>query len=911
MNSAEASAGRKIPLLWSGRNKIYFFTNIEKWTIRGGDRSPVLSIPSVQERNGDFSDWRDANGNLIPIFNPATTTSNPSFNPGSPVGPNNLPYLRQQFPGNVIPPSMVQNSLAQQWFKYLPTPTYSGPLNNYLSPVPVSDISGAGTDHRTIVDARIDDYFGNSDHFTATLHYHNTVFANVTNLPRPISYDAYLLPDGGEIGPWVNRFGWDHTFTANLLNTLNYGYLDYRGSELAVDASYANQLPQIPGAAAYVQPPSLNFSNGFVSMGLDDFHHEDRPTNVLNDTMTWIHGRHTFTFGGEVRNLENNLLNNNNQSGTFNFANTETGLLGINSGSPIASFILGAVDNANVSFNTVTSIYARGWYYALFAGDTWKATNKLTLNYGLRWDVGTPSVEKFNHFSFLDPNGPNPGASGRPGRLAFAGTGDGTLNYGAAGFGSRHPENTWYGGYGPRFGFAYAWKHNTVIRGGYGIFFDQAYYPGWNAGIAQDGFNSTPSFSSPDGGLTPAFLLQQGFPAISPLPPFINSSFLNGQSGPLYRPVTANHRAYAQQWNFTIEHQFSNNSYVSLAYVANKGTHLPSNNAPLNALNPSLLSMGQSLFDTFQPSQASLDGVSAPYGGWASQMQACSPSVAQALVSYPQYCGGLQGLNETAGDSHYHSLQVKAEHRLTNGFWFLGTYTLSKLVTDADSVQTTSLQGGLQGVMSPYQRQRNMSLSANDTPNILSASIMYELPFGKGKHFLNSGGLLDKTLGGWQVVSLFRISSGEPFFFRSSECNVPSQFQAACIPALIPGVNPFLQNPAHFNPDKGPLFNQAAFENPANFNFYLGQGPRVSNLRGPGFHNQDISLIKNTRLTERVGLQFRASFFNVWNWHVFSCTTRCFGDRAFNTDVASPAFGQWDGSVSDPRRIQFGMQLLF
>jgi hypothetical protein len=909
----------KIPLLWSGRNKIYFFSNVEKWTIRGGSRFPILSIPSMQERQGDFRDWRDANGNLIPIYDPATTRPNPNFNPNSPVGPNNLPYLRDQFMGcdghtpNVICPTdpRLENSLAQQWFKYLPTPTFSGPLNNYVSPVPIADISGAGVDHRTMVDARIDDYLGSKDHFNVTLHYHNTVFADVTNLPRPISSDIFLLPDGGEIGPWANRLGWDHTFTPNLLNTLHYGYMDMRGSELAVDASYADQMPKIPGAAAYVQPPSIQFSNGFAPMGLDDFHHEDRPTNVLNDTMTWIHGRHTFIFGGEIRKLENNLLNNNNQSGTFNFASTETGLLGINSGSPIASFLLGAVDNANVSFNTVTAIYARGSYYALFAGDNWRVTDKLSLDYGLRWDVGTPSVEKYNHLSFFDPNGANPGAGGRPGRLAFAGTGDGTINYGSAGFGARHPEKTWYGGFGPRFGFAYAWKPNTVIRGGYGIFFDQAFYPGWNSGIAQDGFNSTPAFSSPDGGLTPAFLLQQGFPPISPLPPFINSSFLNGQVGPIYRPVSANHRAYAQQWNLTIEHQFTNNSYVSMAYVANKGTHLPSNNAPLNALNPNLLSMGQSLFDTFQPGETSLDGVSVPYSAWVDQMQACAPSVAQALVPYPQYCGGLEALNENAGDSHYHSFQVKVEHRLSSGLWFLGAYTLSKMVTDADTVQPGSYQGVLQGVISPYQRQRNMALSENDTPNILSASLTYQLPFGQGKRFLSRGGPADKLIGGWEVVSLFRISSGEPYYFRSSECNVPAQFQAACIPAVLPGANPFLQNPAHFNPDKGPLFNQAAFENPANFNFYLGQGPRISNLRGPGFHNQDLSLIKNTKLTERVGLQFRASFFNVWNWHIFACTTRCFGDTAFNTDVASPAFGQWDGSVSDPRRIQFAMQLLF
>ncbi|HET9178404.1 MAG TPA: carboxypeptidase regulatory-like domain-containing protein [Terriglobia bacterium] len=909
----------KLPILWSGRNKTYFFFNYERWTVRGGSRFPVLSIPSMKERQGDFTDWRDANGNLIPVYDPDTTRANPNYDPNSAVGPNNLPYLRDQFMGcdgntpNVICPTdpRVQSSLASAWFKYLPTPTFSGPLNNYVSPVPIADISGAGVDHRTMIDARIDDYLGSKDHFNVALHYHNTVFANVTNLPAQISSDAYLLPDGGEIGPWSNRFGWDHTFTPNLLNSFHYGYMDMRGSEIAVDASYADQLPQIPGVASHAQPPSISFGSGFETMGLYDHHHEDRPTNVFNDTMTWIHGRHTFVFGGEYRSLTNNQLNDFDASGNFSFASITTGLLGVNSGNPIASFLLGEVDNGSAAFNVVQSTYARGKYYSLFAGDTWKLTDKLSLDYGVRWDVGTPASEKHNHLSFLDPLGANPGAGNRPGRLAFAGTGDGTINYGSAGYGKPFPEDTWYGGFGPRLGFAYALRQGTVVRGGYGIFLNQAYYPGWGGGIALDGFNSTPGFSSTNGGLTPAFLLQQGLPQNFQPPPFIDSSFLNGQDGPLYRPVSANHRAYAQQWNFTIEHQFTNNSYVSLAYVANKGTHLPSSETPLNALNPSLLSMGQSLFDEFQPGQTSLDGVSVPYSGWADQMQSCAPSVAQALTPYPQYCGGLQGLNENAGTSIYHSFQVKAEHRLSSGLWFLTSYTLSKLLTTSDTVQTTSLQGGIQGVISPYQRDRNKVLSENDTPNILAVSLIYDLPFGQGKRFLNASGAANKVIGGWQFVTLFRISSGQPYYFRSSQCNVPSQFQAACIPAVLPGANPFLQDPAHFNPDKGPLFDQAAFENPANFNFYLGQGPRISNLRGPGYHNQDISLVKNTKITEQVGLQFRASFFNAWNWHIFNCTTRCFGDTAFDTDVASPAFGQWDGSVSDPRRIQFAMQLLF
>src|SRR5262249_53526045 len=150
---------------------------------------------------------------LIPIYDPAT----------SKVDPATGQISRQQFMGcdgstpNVICPSdpRLQNSLAKQWLQHLPTPTFPGPLNNYVSPVPIPEIAGAGTDHRQNFDIRFDDYLGSKDHIAVTLHYHDTVFANVTNLPRIISSDIYLLPDGGEIGPWSNRLNWDHTFAPN------------------------------------------------------------------------------------------------------------------------------------------------------------------------------------------------------------------------------------------------------------------------------------------------------------------------------------------------------------------------------------------------------------------------------------------------------------------------------------------------------------------------------------------------------------------------------------------------------------------------------------------------------------------------------------------------------------------------
>ena len=327
--------------------------------------------------------------------------------------------------------------------------------------------------------------------------------------------------------------------------------------------------------------------------------------------------------------------------------------------------------------------------------------------------------------------------------------------------------------------------------------------------------------------------------------------------------------------------------------------------------------MGQQLYDEFQPGQTELDGVPIPYNGWTEQMTGCAPTVAQALVPYPQYCSALFGRNENAGSSNYHSMQLKAEHRFSKGIWALASYTVAKLLTSTDSVQpdATMWGGNAYGAISPFERKRNKALALNDVPQTFSLAMVYELPFGRGKPFASSTGPADRLISGWQLGTILRITAGVPFLFRSGNCNVPAQFVAGCLPAVLSGANPFAQKKdGSFDPNL-PLFDKTAFEPADSFNFYLGQGARVSNYRGFGYHNQDLNLLKNTRITERVNLQFRFEFFNIFNWHTY--TSRGGEDglagnfSAFDTDISSPNFGIWNGSVSAPRNIQMGMKLQF
>ena len=170
------------------------------------------------------------------------------------------------------------------------------------------------------------------------------------------------------------------------------------------------------------------------------------------------------------------------------------------------------------------------------------------------------------------------------------------------------------------------------------------------------------------------------------------------------------------------------------------------------------------------------------------------------------------------------------------------------------------------------------------------------------------GIFLNAVLGNWAFNDVYRVQSGIPFQITSSNCNVPMQFVQFCVPALLTGVSPFVQSPTHFDPSM-PVLNVAAFEPASSFNFYTGVGRRVQNLRQPGYSDFDIGLQKQIRITERLYISIRGDAFNVFNAHHFNSIGAFIqstgsGFSAFNTDVASPDFGKWNGGVSSPRNIQ-------
>ena len=879
----------KVPGLWSNSVKTYFYVNVEAYRQEGGANRPTLSIPSLKERAGDFSDWRDSDGNLIPIYDPATTR----IVDGE--------VVRDPFPGNVIPANRI-SPLAQEWIRYLPQPTSDGPLNNYLVPVAIPDSILGDSNY---LFGRFDTYIGQKDHVHVSLWHQRAPAKFVSTLPHELANETYSDPQNSS----VHRLNWDHTFTPNLLNHFTFGYLNRNEGYGCVNADAVDTLPKIAGVIGpYNTPPAIGldgFEGWGCNAGVNEGNVTTRPTYTFNDMLTWVTGNHTIKIGAEYRNIGGNAHSNGNQAGSFSFGPGATGILGVNSGNSVASFLLGAVDSGNMDVRTQPNIYSRQAAYVLHAGDTWSVNSKLTLNYGLRWDYFTPSREKYDVLSFFDPSGANPSAGGLPGRLAYAGN-----SYGEASYGEPYPEKPFKKAFAPRLGVSYALKDTTVLRAGWGIFYDRAYYPDWNGGMNSDGFNSNVAFNSSLGGLEPAFYLQDGFPQDYTAPPFISSDFRNGQDI-YYRSLDGNDRPRSQQWNLSVDHQLSPGFTVSLAYVGSHGTHLFSNNVPLNALDPSYLSLGSALYDEFEEGQTSLHGVAEPYPGWREQLQSCAPSLAQALRPYPQYCNSISAVNENEGKSTYHSFQGKVEKRLSAGSFLLVSYTLSRLrASAADNVQRDGDNwSGASGVISPYEQDRNWALSTSDVTHVLSAALVWELPVGKGKRWVDKGGAANAILGGWQLSTIFRYSSAIPFFFRSSFCNVPGEFRVGCIPSISGDV--FAQDKGSYDPNAGPLFNKGAFESEDSFNYYYGRGDRVTDYRGFGYKNQDLTLIKNTKLWKDVNLQLRIEAFNVWNWHNFVARGGIDEPSAFSTDIASPDFGQWTGSVSNPRVIQLAARLEF
>jgi hypothetical protein len=434
-----------------------------------------------------------------------------------------------------------------------------------------------------------------------------------------------------------------------------------------------------------------------------------------------------------------------------------------------------------------------------------------------------------------------------------------------------------------------------VVRAGGGIYY-VAEREGGNSDNALQGFQGISSVSSPNNGYTPAFTLAGGLPAANPVP-----DLDPGQALFQSPPFAATYAGYAPRiynWNFTIEKSLGSNTVVRASYQGQAGVGLLADRELLNQVNPAYLSLGN-LLDSPIGAAGAQAGVSKPWAGFPDDQ-----SVAQALRPYPQYEEFQHTVDsDTTGHMTYHGFNIGAEHRYSSGLWVSAYYTFSKLITNTEG-ENPGLGGfignGDIGTQNGYDRSADKSISNQDIPHHVVLAYTYELPVGKGKHFLGTAhGITQALLGGWKLSAIQNYQTGYPLTVISNlNTGLFSGQERANIVSGVP-----LKNPAwNGDPAHAPYINAAAFTRPEPFTF--GDSPRdIPWLRTPPELNEDVTLGKQFPLFgEGRYLEFKASAFNIGNRVRFG---------APDTGVESPTFGIINSQANNPREIQLNMRLVF
>jgi Carboxypeptidase regulatory-like domain len=860
------------PLLlpnYNGRDKTFFFFAYSGFQLRGGlPTSGLITLPSAQERSGNFSDYP------FPTYNPSTTR---------PDGAGG--FTRDPFTDNQIPVSLF-SAVAQRSLPLIPEPDIPGSyFNNY-----VDRSHQPSTDNDWSI--KIDHIINSKQHISGAywwVHGNTQINGAVAGAFNPSFRNTPTVASG-------YRFNHEFTITPTLVNHAAFGYTPTNPTwaHWTLDPRLGNEVLQIPGIPVDSHGyPTLSFSSLYPTLGNSNNNGTD-PQYFQNwngvDDLSWVKGRHQLKFGFEYRRRKMTLLDRRNEGGTFNFSALSTSQPDspdfANDGNAFASFLLGQVYSASRAVPAPLRHFVDGMT-GMYVDDGIKVTTRLTITLGLRYEIPSYAQEQNGIISELSLTTPNPGAGGLPGALVFLGQGEGrtgTFNL----FGS------YYKSLSPRFGAAYSVDKQTVIRAGYGIF---RIYPNYGrlngCNLWCSGFGLQPSVTSTNQGVTPAFLLDTGFPASPVNPPVFDPALNNGGSVSYinedsYRP------ALMQSWTLDLQRNLHFGILLDLAYVGSKTNGLWSGLENINQVNPAYLSLGQTLLADINSPQAAAAGIKSPYPGFTG-------SVAQALRPYPQYTAILD-MYQPTGYNQYESLQVRVQKRYSNGLSFLFAYTFSKNIgAPGDDTFGDIYGGGGQMAIDTFNRKLEKSLVDFDQTHLFVLSWTYELPFGKGKEYLSGANAVVRNLvGGWQINSIETYRSGTPIAISGGPAlplfgggNRPNWISSNVLTSI-----PMSQ----FDPSVDRYLNIDAFSQPAPFTF--GNAPPVlPNVRTPFFYDEDFSVFKNVYFRESAYVQFRAEFYDILNRVVFS------GPAA---DVNSPAtFGVIGSQANTPRVIQFAMKLIF
>lgn len=868
MNQFGGAVGGPLSLgrIYDGRNRTFFFADYQGTRWRRGDTFRG-SLPTAEQRRGDFSKTFTQTGALVTIFDPNSTQNN----------------TRTPLPGNVVPANRL-DPIAVKLLEYYPQPNTTGDaftnfnnfVNNASRIVDQNQLSGR-VDHNLNSSWRM---FGRFAH-------------NRTVLTQPDSFGNVATPDPGAVGTTPFRqttFALDNTITASPTSILNFKYGLARWYQYRETRSYGFDQRTLGYPDSLVRQfqipvfPAVNVEQ-FAALGGQSFFNSGNDTHSLIGSWTKVMGKQTLKAGGEMRLRRINFLLIQGGGGSFGFNRAFTRgpnplTFYENAGNAVASLLLGAANTGSVpivSGSSLQNVYAAGYIQ-----DDIRLTSRLTMNAGLRYETESPFTDRYNSINYFDRDIPSPVRNSQfpdlRGGLVFASEA------------SRHVWQWDRMNIAPRLGFAWSLLPKTVLRWGGGFFYAPAETSNVATAFASNaGYSaSTPFVGTIDGGLTPFRTLSNPYPEglQQPVRDTQGASTFLGQSPAMWdsrqtMPVT-------YQWNVDLQRELPGRILVDVAYAASRGVHLAFKNRQMNELDPQYLSLGTALNQQ----------VPNPFFGQINVGTLAQRNVTrrQLLLPFPQFTG-VNIINMTMANSLYHSLQVKVDKRFSSGVGVLFAYTFGKLISDVNN--TVSNNGG--AVNNPsntqnwYNLRQERSVSEMDVSQNLIASFVAELPFGPGKKLLSGAkGFGAALAGGWQINGIASYRTGFPL---SMSATIPgggnrpnSTGQSAKIEA---------------DRSRGEALNRwfdtAAFTAPPSFS--LGNvGRTLPDVRGPSIFNQDLSLIKNTRIRERVELQLRFEYFNLFN-------TPQFGQP--NTALGSGQFGRVTSTILLPRVGQVAAKINF
>jgi hypothetical protein len=876
------------------KNKTFAFGAFERFTQNDftlGGFGQAATLPTTAFLGGNFSALLDTTKTLGTDVHGNTIYQGAIFNPNDPGA---------VFVGNIIPTSLF-SSVAQKIVAIYQkdyTPQSSSLTQNNLFP---SSNSPSQTPIQAVV--KLDHILNQNNRLSGSWVYNHRprTLADSGGVWAPGSTTGGALADVRQQLVYAHelRASESYSIRPNLLNVLNLTYNWYwNGSVPSISGTDWPSTLSF-GKTGADNFPDIRFGgsvNGYseTDIGNDWQGNYVGATFIFGDNLSWVKGRHTFTFGGDYRAME---INSHAGGGTlrFDFNNNTTGApseaYANQVGFGFASFLLGNVQSASQS--TPLNLYGRRKAMSLFAEDNFKLTPKLTLNLGLRWDATFRFHEKYGHWANFDltANDPNLGI---PGAIVYAKNGSDSFE-----------KNQYWTNFGPHIGFAYAPFNKVVFRGSLGLLYVPIgiqYWTGVPYGFAP-GFRGTNATSSP-------FNWDLGYPGV-----FAPGTKTSTPPDTMFPIVNVDPRSlrtgYTENLNIGVQYELTKDTRIEVSYVGNRGHHLQdttlAGNQPAASTFFNLVNAGNLWNWVCDSASAVSNGVPYPYPGF------CGTAGA-AIAPYPQvahinndimWYPTLYNVGVPLGQSFYDSLVVEVTKRTGKGLTMDFNYVLSRQM--GNSISNFGESWYTSSIQDIYNlKEAAHTLSPYDQRHVFKGYFTYQLPLGRNQRFFNNTNRwLNGLVGGWQLSSLLLYTSGQPLRFLSNNYYGPG-WNSTYVNYDLTSYSGSKFNAGNFTPSTGDnptpagnlYFPKSVASNPTYGE--LGQGPsRVNALRGFGTANENVGLLKNFRFGSdgRYALTFRVEFYNLFNRHNFANP---------NTDIGSDQFGYVTGISSSPRQGQFG-----